>query len=78
MRSCTASPGRYTNTRRHVVLSLRPLVSGSHLFAVLWFDSGPPGVKVVWVGERNEEGGVWYWHRDTRVSTIDLPPLPPG
>ena len=38
----------------------------------------PPGVKVVWVGERNEEGGVWYWHRDTRVSTFILPPLPPG
>ena len=38
----------------------------------------PPGVKVVWIGERNEEGVVWYWHRDTRVSTFDLPPLPPG
>ena len=38
----------------------------------------PPGVKVVWIGERNEEGLVWYWRRDTRVSTFDLPPLPPG
>ena len=38
----------------------------------------PAGVEVVWHGERNEEGGVWYWHRDTRVSTLDLPPLPPG
>ena len=38
----------------------------------------PPGVKVVWIGERNEEGGVWYWHRDTRVRTYTLPPLPPG
>ena len=38
----------------------------------------PPGVKVVWIGERNEEGLIWYWHRDTRVSTFDLPPLPPG
>ena len=37
----------------------------------------PPGVKVVWNGERNEEGLVWYWH-STRVSTFDLPPLPPG
>ena len=36
------------------------------------------GVEVVWIGERNEEGGVWYWHRDTRVSTFVLPPLPPG
>ena len=34
----------------------------------------PPGVKVVWNGERNEEGLVWYWHRETRVSTFDLPP----
>ena len=23
----------------------------------------PPGIKVVWVGERPEEGGIWYWHR---------------
>ena len=38
----------------------------------------PAGVEVVWIGERNEEGGVRYWHRDTRVSTYDLPPLPPG
>ena len=28
----------------------------------------PAVVEVVWYGERNEEGGVWYWHRDTRVS----------
>ena len=45
MRSCTASPGRYTNTGRRAVFarrtrtqlgfSLRPLVPGSHLFAVL-------------------------------------------
>ena len=38
----------------------------------------PPGAKVVWIGERKEEGVVWYWHRDTRVSRFDLPPLPPG
>ena len=38
----------------------------------------PPGTKVVWVGERTEEGGVWYWHRVSRVSRFDLPPLPPG
>ena len=37
----------------------------------------PPGVSVVWYGEKDEKGGVWYWHRDTRVSTFDLPPLPP-
>ena len=37
----------------------------------------PDGVEVVWYGEKDEKGGVWYWHRDTRVSTFDLPPLPP-
>ena len=38
----------------------------------------PTGVDVVWYGEKDEEGGVWYWHRDTRVSTFILPSLPPG
>ena len=38
----------------------------------------PAGVEVVWYGERDEEGGIWYWHRETRVSTFDLPPLPLG
>ena len=38
----------------------------------------PAGVDVVWYGEKDEKGGVWYWHRDTRVSTFFLPPLPPG
>ena len=28
----------------------------------------PSGVEVVWYSERDEEGGIWYWHRDTRVS----------
>ena len=37
----------------------------------------PPGVSVVWYGEKDEKGGVWFWHKDTRVSTFDLPPLPP-
>ena len=37
----------------------------------------PAGVEVVWYGEKDEKGGVWYWHRDTRVSTFELPPLPP-
>ena len=39
--------------------------------ATVW--KSPPGVKVVWVGERTEEGGIWNWHRATRVSTCDLP-----
>ena len=38
----------------------------------------PAGVEVVWVGERDEEGAVYYWHRDMRVSTFVLPPLPLG
>ena len=37
----------------------------------------PPGIRVVWVGERTEWGGIWYWHKGTRASTYDLPPLPP-
>ena len=37
----------------------------------------PPGVQTVWVGERGEEGGIWYWHRRARASTYTLPPLPP-
>ena len=37
----------------------------------------PAGVEVVWYGEKDEEGRGWYWHRDTRVSTFELPPLPP-
>ena len=32
----------------------------------------PAGVEVVWYSEKDEVGGVWYWHRDTRVSTFDL------
>ena len=43
--------------------------------ATVW--KSPPGVKVVWVGERTEEGGSWYWHWDTRVSAYGIPPLPP-
>ena len=37
----------------------------------------PPGINVVWVGEKPEAGGVWYWHKGTCASTYDLPPLPP-
>ena len=51
------------------------LTSGTDVLTV-W--QAPAGVDVVWYGERVEEGGIWYWHRDTRVSTFDLPPLPPG
>ena len=37
----------------------------------------PPGINVVWVGERPRGRGVWYWHKGTRASTYDLLPLPP-
>ena len=36
----------------------------------------PAGVEVVWYGTRDEKGVLFFWHRDTRVSTYD--PLPPG
>ena len=42
------------------------------------FWTPPEGVKVVWSGEQTAAGRVWYWHKETRVSTFDLPPLPPG
>ena len=37
----------------------------------------PAGLQVVWVGEKDEDGDVWYWHRCTRASGCSLPPLPP-
>ena len=37
----------------------------------------PAGLQVVWVGEKDEDGDVWYWHRRTRASGYSLPPLPP-
>ena len=43
--------------------------------ATVW--KSPPGVQVVWVGERTEEGGIWYWHRRARASPFSLPSLPP-
>ena len=38
----------------------------------------PAGVEAVWYGLRDEKGVLYFWHRDTHVSTYDLPPLPPG
>ena len=38
----------------------------------------PPGIRVVWVGQATEGGGIWYWHKGTRANTHVLPPLPPG
>ena len=37
----------------------------------------PPGIRVVWVGEKGSGEEVWYWHKGSRASTYDLPPLPP-
>ena len=57
--------------------TLARLTSGTDATnSAVW--QAPAGVEVVWYGERDEEGGIWYWHRDTRISTFDLPPLPPG
>ena len=36
------------------------------------------GIRVVWVGRRNSEDEVYYWHKDSRVRSFDLHPLPPG
>ena len=44
--------------------------------ASVW--KAPAGVEVVWFGTRDEKWVLYYWHTDTRVSTYDLPPLPPG
>ena len=33
----------------------------------------PPGIRVVWVGQATEGGGIWYWHKGTRASTY-VPP----
>ena len=60
---------------------LRDKIAGKTYFwnrrtnSTVW--RAPAGVEVVWNGEKDEEGGIWYWHRDTRVSTFVLPPLPP-
>ena len=37
----------------------------------------PPGIRVVWVGEKGSGEEVWYWHKGTRASTYELPLLPP-
>ena len=32
----------------------------------------PPGIKVVWVGERTKEGGVWYWQPAPKLFLLYL------
>ena len=53
----------------------RPFYWNRRTNATAW--KPPPGINVVWVGEKPEGGGVWYWHKGTRASTYDLPSLPP-
>ena len=54
----------------------KPYYWNRRSFSTVW--KPPPGVKVVWNSARNEEGDRYFWHSETRVSTFDLPPLPPG
>ena len=54
----------------------KPYYWNRRTFSTVW--KPPPGVKVVWNSARNEEGDRYFWHSETRVSTFDLPPLPPG
>ena len=55
----------------------KPYYWNRRTFSTVW--KPPPGVKVVWVGERNERReGSGTGTGVTRVSTFDLPPLPPG
>ena len=37
----------------------------------------PADVDVVWVATEDKREIVYFWHRFSRVSTYDLPPLPP-
>ena len=38
----------------------------------------PAGIEVVWVGSLDKEGVLYCWHKGTRVSRFDFPPLTPG
>ena len=54
----------------------KPYYWNRRTFSTVW--KPPSGVKVVWNSARNEEEARYFWHTETRVSTFDLPPLPPG
>ena len=54
----------------------KPYYWNRRTFSTVW--KPPSGVTVVWNSARNEEGVRYFWHSVTRVSTFDLPPLPPG
>ena len=53
----------------------KPYYWNRRSFRTVW--QPPPGVKVVWNASKNEEGARYFWHTETRVSSYDLPPLPP-
>ena len=53
----------------------KPYYWNRRSFSTVW--QPPPGVKVVWNVSKNEEGARYFWHTETRVSSYDLPPLPP-
>ena len=53
----------------------KPYYWNRRSFSTVW--QPPPGVKVVWNASKNEEGARYFWHTETRVSSYDLPPLPP-
>ena len=45
--------------------TLARLTTGTDVLTVtVWL--APAGVEVVWYGEKDEEGGIWYWHRNDR------------
>ena len=54
----------------------KPYYWNRRTFSTVW--KPPSGVKVVWNVAKNKEGVRYFWHSETRVSTFDLPPLPPG
>ena len=53
----------------------KPYYWNRRSFSTVW--QPPPAVKVVWNASKNEEGARYFWHTETRVSSFDLPPLPP-
>ena len=53
----------------------RPFFWNRRTHTTVW--QRPPGVRVVWVCTQCSGREVYYWHRGTRVSRFDLPPLPP-
>ena len=53
----------------------KPYYWNRRSFSTVW--QPPPGVEIVWNASKDEKGVLYYWYRGTRVSSYDLPPLPP-